>query len=225
MSEWWSYRPSDFLLFAPRTYYRLVELHNTELWPLQAVALVLALVLLALAWRGGRRAGIVVGSALAVAWGFVGWRFHWHHYATINWAAVYFAAAFAVQAALLAWFGASGALAFGDSPRPRRYAGLALVTVALALLPLAALALGRPWRQLEVPGVSPDPTALFTLGLLLVARRAPAPLFAVPLAWCAVSATTLWTLHAPDAWIPAAGAAVALAVALVRRPATGRTAR
>ena len=25
MSEWWTYRPSDFLLFAPRTYYRLFE--------------------------------------------------------------------------------------------------------------------------------------------------------------------------------------------------------
>ena len=33
MSEWWTYRPSDFLLFAPRTYYRLFELYNAEIWP------------------------------------------------------------------------------------------------------------------------------------------------------------------------------------------------
>jgi hypothetical protein len=39
MSEWWTYRPSDFLLFAPRTYYRLFELYNSEIWPLQIVAL------------------------------------------------------------------------------------------------------------------------------------------------------------------------------------------
>ena len=33
MSEWWSYSPSDFLLFSARTYYRLFEIHNAALWP------------------------------------------------------------------------------------------------------------------------------------------------------------------------------------------------
>ena len=28
MSEWWTYRLSDFLLYAPRTYFRLFELYN-----------------------------------------------------------------------------------------------------------------------------------------------------------------------------------------------------
>ena len=51
MSEWWTYRPSDFLLFAPRTYYRLVESYNAESWPWQAVAIAAALALVALAWR------------------------------------------------------------------------------------------------------------------------------------------------------------------------------
>ncbi len=33
MSEWWTYTLSDFLLFSPRVYYRLLELHNHALWP------------------------------------------------------------------------------------------------------------------------------------------------------------------------------------------------
>ena len=33
MSEWWTYHLSDFLLFAPRTYYRLFELYNAAIWP------------------------------------------------------------------------------------------------------------------------------------------------------------------------------------------------
>ena len=33
MSEWWTYRPADFLMFAPRTYWRLFELHNAAWWP------------------------------------------------------------------------------------------------------------------------------------------------------------------------------------------------
>ena len=35
MSEWWTYTLSDFLLFSPRTYYRLFELYNDEIWPAQ----------------------------------------------------------------------------------------------------------------------------------------------------------------------------------------------
>ena len=30
MSEWWTYRLSNFLLFSPRTYYRLFELYNSD---------------------------------------------------------------------------------------------------------------------------------------------------------------------------------------------------
>ena len=35
MSEWWTYSLSDFLLFSPRTYYRLFELYNLAIWPTQ----------------------------------------------------------------------------------------------------------------------------------------------------------------------------------------------
>ena len=38
MSEWWTYSLSDFLLFSPRTYYRLFELYNVAIWPLQLVS-------------------------------------------------------------------------------------------------------------------------------------------------------------------------------------------
>src|SRR5205807_4521090 len=48
MSEWWTYSLSDFLLFSPRTYYRLFELYNLALWPGQIAAIALGIVLLAL---------------------------------------------------------------------------------------------------------------------------------------------------------------------------------
>jgi hypothetical protein len=206
MSEWWTYRPSDFLLFAPRTYYRLVELYNLELWPAQLVAIAGALLLVALAWRGARHARRVAATVLALAWAFVGWRFHWHHYATINWAAAYFAAACALQALLLAWAATRAELDEGAASPARRRAGLALVVAALAVLPLVALALGRPWTQIEVAGLSPDPTALLTLGVLLMVRQAHWTLFVVPALWCLVSALTLWTMDAPEAAIMLLGA-------------------
>jgi len=211
MSDWWTYRPSDFLLFAPRTYYRLVETYNVESWPWQAVAIAAALAMIALAWRRARHAGRIVALVLAFAWGAVAWRFHWERYATINWAAMYFAGAFALQAALLAWTGLVGGLDYGGTSRRRRYAGLALIVAALAVVPFAALAAGRPWRQLEVAGLSPDPTAILTLGLLLIARRAHLALYVVPVLWCLASGLTLWTMKAPDAFIPVLAAIVAAA--------------
>ena len=54
MSEWWTYSLSDFLLFSPRTYYRLFELYNAAIWPAQMLALALGLAILALLRRPGR---------------------------------------------------------------------------------------------------------------------------------------------------------------------------
>lgn len=219
MSEWWTYRPSDFLLFAPRTYFRLAESYNLEVWPAQVVALAAVLLLVALAWRGSARAGRFVTLGLAVAWAFVAWRFHWTHYATINWAAIHFAVAFATQAVLLIGATFLDGLRYDRRPpAARRYAGLALVVVALALQPLAALMSGRPAMQLEAAGLFPDPTALLTLGLLLIAGRAHWTLFPIPVLWCLVSAATLWTMKAADAPLPFLGALFATGVALFLRP-------
>ena len=84
MSEWWTYTLSDFLLFSPRTYYRLFELYNADIWPAQIVTLALggaALVLLRYR-RAGQ--GRIVAAILAGCWLWVAWAFHWRHYATIN---------------------------------------------------------------------------------------------------------------------------------------------
>ena len=43
VSEWWTYTPSDLLLFSPRVYYRLIELHNIAVWPVHIGAALLGL--------------------------------------------------------------------------------------------------------------------------------------------------------------------------------------
>ncbi len=46
MGEWWSYGMADLLMFSPRTWNRLLELHNRAWWPLQPVAMVMGIGLL-----------------------------------------------------------------------------------------------------------------------------------------------------------------------------------
>jgi peptidoglycan/LPS O-acetylase OafA/YrhL len=170
MSEWWTYRLSSFVMYSSNIYWRLVERYNREVWPLQIVMVAAGAVLLW--WVAARRplAGRAAAGVLAAVWLWVGWAFYWQRYATINWAARYFVAAFVLQALLLL----AAAVIGKGRPAPgharTRAIGLALAAVGVLLYPFIEPAAGRPWSQTEVFGVMPEPTALATLGLLFGGR-------------------------------------------------------
>ncbi|HXE48776.1 MAG TPA: DUF6064 family protein [Ramlibacter sp.] len=196
MTEWWTYRLSSFLMFSPRTYWRLVESYNRDIWPAPVVAAGAGLVLLWLTAVPRPGGGRIVAAILAVAWLWVGWAFHWQRYATINWAAGYFAVAFWLQAALLVIAGVFRSSDPERVPRARvRNVGLTLAVCGLLLYPLAGLPAGRPWAQAEVFGVMPEPTAMVTLGLLLATGQSHTRwLSIVPVLSLAVGMATLWLI-------------------------------
>lgn len=218
MGEWWTYRPSDFLMFAPRTYWRLFELQNEAWWPAQAVFSALVLALVIGLWRGhapGSRAGVI---GFAFAWACVAFSFLWQRYASVNWAASGFAWAFGLQAlGLLALAMQHTVRVTGSSWRRR--IGMGLLLWAVLAHPLLPFAFGRPWMQAEVIGLAPDPTAIATLGLLLVIDARPRALrwalCAGAVAWLMVSAATLATMDAVQAVVPL-GALLLASVALWR---------
>jgi len=218
VSEWWTYTLHDFLLFSPRTYYRLFELYNREIWPAQVLTSGAGVAVLLALRRGGARAGRVIAAVLAGCWLWVAWAFHFQRYATINWAATYFAAAFAIEALALAWTGVvRGRLAFGAVDRAVRRAGIGVLLLGLVVQPLIGPLAGRHWAQAELFGLAPDPTAVATLGVLLLASdRVRWALLAVPLLWCAVTGATLWAMGAPDAAVAPLAALLVLAAAIRR---------
>jgi hypothetical protein len=227
MSEWWTYRLSDLLLFSPRTYYRLFELYNAAIWPAQLLAVALGLSVLFLGRRQGSSRGRAIAGILAGCWLFVAIAFHANRYATINWAAVDFGWGFGFEAALLIWTGVlRGKLVFEPGEGAIGRAAVGIFLFALLAQPFVGPLCGRPWRQVEIFGVAPDPTAVATLGILLLASgRVRWELLAVPAIWCAISGATLLAMKSPDAWVTplAAVLAVALAVgkARARRRALG----
>jgi hypothetical protein len=145
VSEWWTYTLSDFLMFSPRTWWRMVDAYNRDWWPLHLAALAAGT---AAVWRYR-----VAPYVLAAAWLWVAWAFHWERHAGINLSGPWFAGAFVLQAALL--------LAAPAQRAPRL--GVAVAVAGLAIYPLLGPATGRP---MEVFGLMPDPTALVTLGLV-----------------------------------------------------------
>ena len=200
MSEWWTYRLSDFLMFSPGTYWRLVELYNRDVWPTQVVAFAAGLVSLWLAGTRRAGAGRVLAALLAAVWLWVGWAFHWQHYATINWAAPYFAVAFGIQAALLLGLCILSRDAHPPSPGVvAQNLGWLLAVSGVLLYPLGGLLAGRPWTQAEVFGITPEPTALASLGLLLASGQPPSRalrylLAIIPTLSLLVGAATLWSM-------------------------------
>jgi hypothetical protein len=216
----WSYRLSDFLLFSPRVYWRMFELHNAARWPLPLVTLAFGIAALVLAILRPRQSGRWIAILLAILWAWVGWSFVWERYATINWTAAYIAPLFAIEALVLILF--LNRLSF-DARSVRGIGGVLLVVLGLGY-PLLAPVLGRPWRGAEIFGMAPDPTAIATLGFLAMARgKFMLPLYPVPVLWCLMSGLTLGAMEDAQAWVLALALAIlALALAFGTARSTAR---
>ena len=92
------------------------------------------------------------------------------------------------------------------------WTGYLILGFALAGQPLLAPLQGRGWASSEVFGIAPDPTAMATLGVLLLARGRLLPLLLpIPVLWCLLSGLTLQTMGEPQAWAPYAALALAAA--------------
>lgn len=215
-----TYRPSDFLMFSARTYWRLFELHNAAWWPLPWLLPAVGVAALAWCWRGSVAAHRACAVGLAAAAAFVGWAFVLQRYAAINWAATWLALLWFVPCLTLLALAASGQLR-ATASRVRRRLACVLVLWALLGQPLLAPLAGRPIAQAEVFGLAPDPTALAVLAWLLATEAGGAGWlrWASRLAWAAVlglslaSAATLAVLGEWQAVVPTAAALAGIAAA------------
>ena len=193
MSEWWTYRLTSFLLFSPRTYYRLLELYNLAIWPAQlaGAAIGIAIIALLIGERSYRER--VIAGLLCACWLWVAWAFLLQRYAQINWVAPWFAAAFALQGLLLLGLGVlAGRIVFSPPRGAGFWLAIALLALCVVGYPLLAPLAGRSWTTAETFGVAPDPTAIGTIATLVLVRgRIRWLLLVVPLLWCAIAAATL----------------------------------
>jgi hypothetical protein len=245
MDTWWSYRPSDLLMFSPPIYWRLFESLNRQAWPFVAVLLALG-VLVGVWWARSvgsvqtrsaaravsaqtihhARAGSARGAAalMALAWFGVAWAFFWQRFAPINSAAETFAWMFLAQAFGFGLLALSPGLRWASALSLRTVCGLALGGWAVIGHPALAALFGRPMLQAEWLGLAPDPTALAALALLLLldapmhpfTRALQRALWLLPLLWCAITSLTLWTLGEAQAGVVLVLAGVALGAAALR---------
>ncbi|MEM8796434.1 MAG: DUF6064 family protein [Pseudomonadota bacterium] len=214
MELWFSYSPSDFLLFSADTYWRLFERINADLWPLPLFTIPVLVLLAWWVWRGRRWSLTALCVVLAAALLIVSEAFLAMRYQPINWAVAYLRPLFWVEA--LGLVAASIRLA-QPSGGARRWLGFGFLALA-AFYPLIGILAGRLWAQAEVFALAPDPTMIAVLGALMLLRStlAAIALALIPLLWLAVSALTLHTMEEP-VWMLTVGIAVVGAVAVLVR--------
>lgn len=189
-----------------------------------AFALMLGCVVLAAFPRPG--SGRLIGAVLVAgwAWAAVGW--HFGPFAGINFAAPAYGVFFLVQAVLILWLAVwRGRLDFRRGKDPGyRAVGAFIALLALFGIPAITPLVGGDVAGMRVAGMAPGPTALLTLGLLLMARDrggrwAPVWLAVIPLLWCLMAGVTAWLMTVPeDMALPVLGlGAFALLVVKARR--------
>ena len=179
--------------------------YNRALWPAAILIWLLTAAAIVALYRRGPRASRLVAAVLAFHWGWAGIAYHLAFFRSINPAATIFGAVFVLQAALFLWRGVLGSqLSFQPTSSLWGRVGAALIAYSL-VYPALSLALGLAYPRFPAFGV-PCPTAILTVGLLLIApRREARRLGAIPVLWAAVggSAAVLLNIRADFALVVA----------------------
>ena len=217
MNDWQTYRLEDFVPFTPDIYWRLLERINETFWPLHVPAVAIGITALVLALRGNTRMALAL---LAPAWLTSGILFHWTYYAELNWAGSWFGWAFVAQAALLLALALSaGSIkAQGPSKGLSTWIGATVAAVSLIGYPLIAAINGAGLSHAETYGLHPDPTAIATLGVLLIVLRGPTLWLAllIPIVWCVIGSLTLIAMDSSGAPMPLAAATIIAGSSIAR---------
>lgn len=201
--------------------------YNTAVWPVQVVAYVLGMAVVAALRRPSPPGHRFVASALAAMWVWTGVAYHGLFFARINPVALAFGALFVVQGVLFVIAGvARRRLAFGNSAGITSALGWVLVAYAAVLYPFLGRLAGHVYPAQPMFGITPCPVTLFTVGVLLL-TSAPVPrwLLIIPLAWSLVGGSAAFLLGVPQDWpLLFSGLAIVLLVLRDRRRARAHAA-
>lgn len=201
---------SRLVPFTREVFLGLFEQYNAAVWPAQPVAYALGLLVLLSALKPYKGSGRLIAAVLAAAWIWNGVAYHMLHFATLVWAAWAFGFLFVVQGLMFLGTGVlRGRLAFRFEGGVTGWIGIGMALFAMAAYPLIGVLAGQGLPRIPAFGLAPGPTAIFTLGVLLMAApRVPLHLLVIPLLWSIVGGAVAWQLDIPqDLALPAAAVA------------------
>jgi hypothetical protein len=193
--------------------------YNAAIWPLQIVAYGLGGVAVITLWTRGPLSNQIIPSVLAVMWALNGIGYHFLFFSEINPIANASALLFLLQAIL---FAASGMLLndfrFDVRLNFKSVAGLLFIVYALLIYGILGYGAGHGLMAGPLFGVAPCPTAIFTIGMLILARgKWVVWLSIIPILWSLIGVAAALQFGVPeDLALPVAGAVLMVVVAMDR---------
>ncbi len=207
------------LPFTAEVYFVTVGQFSRDTWPASFVAFflcILALVIACWPWIWRDR---LVSTILALIWVWAGLGFQMSYLSSILWAATPLGVLFVAEGLLLACLGVLRSdLKFYAPSSFAGWLGLMLALGSVACYPVFALVVGIERSQLPIVGMAPTPTALYTLGmLLLTVPRAPLFLTIVPMIWLILAAAGGWLMQSSTALLLLLVGLVAVVTLIAKR--------
>ena len=161
----------------------LLKKYNLAVWPMQLIAYGLGIAALLLTLRKTKYSGSIITAILAFFWLWVGGVFNLIYFRPFYPLAIMFVVLFIVQGFIFTLAAAGRPLlSFQFRFNLDSSIGIVLALYALAGYPLLETLWGRGYPQSLPFGLTPCPTTLFTLAILLLAdKRLPWYVFAIPI--------------------------------------------
>lgn len=192
-----SFSLRDLLIFSSESYFKLFELANLELWPYHIPLALLAVAAVFFLYKRQRHAPPFILVWLGFIWAFVGFGYFGVYYSQISTYAHYISYAFWAEACLLLFYAlfANHKSITSSKASPNKWRlllGGGLIYYGFILHPVVSLFMwDQPFNRFELFSVAPDPTAIASLGfILLIPVRGYLLLTVIPMLWLLLSVMT-----------------------------------
>ena len=191
------------LPFSQSEFLAVFSAYNAALWPLQLAFLAAGVFATGLLIRRPPWAGRAISAILAIFWLTMAIGYHWIFFARINNAAYAFGGLFLLQAGIFFVEGVvRERINYDRATGARPWVAGLLIAYGIGIYPLIGLFVTHPYPATPLFGVAPCPTAIFTIGLLILARhRRPLVIALVPLAWCVIGGSAAILLGVAEDWM------------------------
>ncbi len=157
----------------------IFALYNSVIWPLQLVAIVFGAFVAWFVWTEKPRWAF---AGLSLFWLFDGVVFHWLYFAQIDHFALVYGLLYVVEGFILL-----SVQTVGRSNRLSSGIGWALVVFGFVAYPAWGFLIGDRFPETPLFGVTPCPTTIFTIGILLIYPKKSALI--IPILWSLVGGT------------------------------------
>lgn len=154
--------------FTLQQFLEMIEHYNATFGPIRVVAVVLGISTIVLGAVGEKYSSRISAGILAFYWIWVGIFFNGLFFSRLYALAIAFAALFLIQGLLFVYAGIiRNSLSFSFKPTAYGVVGAIFIFYGIAGYPLIEYMLLRGGQRLLSFGITPCPTTVFTLGMLL----------------------------------------------------------